>query len=423
MGGMRAPSEVIRMESPLVAETDVPDTRDALDDEVASLSTPHGVRTQESLGLLAAEAFAAVVETVLARCEDTCARSGENVVAALDAALAQSSSDFETAWAPGLGYVTEAIQRRDEALVQNGIIALLLNAASRGAQSEWRVECNKDIHVYVGDLVLPPASSFEVRRTAHDSTTLRLAGRDGAVTIDLWPRLASTDGDSSVRRLMSVQASSVPIRLWPHGRTMWGVSTGSKDSVAIADDEFAALRDALQNGIGLLAQAAPLYYEWVSSVLRRIIVKKRPRHDHGSGSFGQDLGVCECAVSEFHAPIELADTLVHEASHQYFNLVSFVGPAVEPGHDKLYYSPFKGVGRPLDRILVAYHAFANVSLLFQQCAAAGVSTPDSDSVERDVAVAERTLDGARDHLTAIGTALFEPLFQRRSRGWSDALRM
>jgi HEXXH motif-containing protein len=408
---------------PVVNQVDVLEDANEPAEDITSLSAPDGARTQEALGQLAVEAFSAVVETVLARCEDICERSGENVVAALDAALAQASSDFETAWAPGLGYLAEAIQRRDEVLIQNGIIAILLNAASRGAPTEWRVQCKKDIHLYVGDLVLPPASSFEVRRTAHDSTMLRLGGPTGKARMDLWPRLAPVDPESTVRRLLSVQTSGAPIRLWPHGLAMWGVSTDWNDRVTISDEEFAALRGTLQNGVDLLAQAAPPYYDWVTSVLRRIILKKRPRYDHGSGSFGRDLGVCECSLSEQHSPIELADTLVHESSHQYFNLVSFLGPTVEPGHDKLYYSPYKRCERPLDRILVAYHAFANVSLLFQQCAAAGISTPDSDPVERDIAAAERTLDEARDHLTAIGTALFEPLFQRRSRGWGDARRM
>ena len=70
-------------------------------------------------------------------------------------------------------------------------------------------------------------------------------------------------------------------------------------------------------------------------------------------------------LSLAHDPATIAELLVHEASHAYFHLLAQAGP-VDDGSDRaLYYSPFKGATCPIGVILLTYHAFANVVLLYR----------------------------------------------------------
>ena len=63
--------------------------------------------------------------------------------------------------------------------------------------------------------------------------------------------------------------------------------------------------------------------------------------------------------------IRLAETLIHEASHQYFFLGLRELSYCSLNDDVLYYSPFNKLDRPIERILLAYHAFANVLLFYR----------------------------------------------------------
>ncbi len=79
----------------------------------------------------------------------------------------------------------------------------------------------------------------------------------------------------------------------------------------------------------------------------------------------------------------LAETFVHEASHQHLNIVRRLGPVVNRTDAGLYYSPLKGSARPIEAILVAYHAVANMLLFYRDCLSSGIE--DSGYCERNYA--------------------------------------
>jgi len=114
--------------------------------------------------------------------------------------------------------------------------------------------------------------------------------------------------------------------------------------------------------------------------------------------------------------MSLAETLVHEASHQYFYLLSRLEP-VDDGTDKnLYYSPFAGTERSLDRILLAYHACGNILLLYRLCQQNG-APDDGYCAQREDAVMTQLAQLAaplRNNfaLTWVGRALYDPLVER-----------
>ncbi len=151
---------------------------------------------------------------------------------------------------------------------------------------------------------------------------------------------------------------------------------------------------------------------WCSRLIRAVIVlDSGDRSAMFSGSTSRWPGVVESS----HHPegIKLAESLVHEASHQHFFLASTLGPVDDGSDAQLYYSPVVRRDRPIDKILFAYHAFSNVLLFYRSCIGAGVDTGGFCEVEHDRLLPtlehlDSTLRSTRA-LTPVGRALWIPL--------------
>jgi HEXXH motif-containing protein len=169
----------------------------------------------------------------------------------------------------------------------------------------------------------------------------------------------------------------------------------------------------------IMRSGAPEYIRWVDNAVPFVI----PLRAHGaqitSGSSKADPGSCH--ISSASNPIALAEMLIHEATHQYYHLLTRVA-AVHDGTDKyLYYSPVKRRGRPVPYILLAYHAFANVLLFTRACVDAGIDDPNHylGANEAELVPQLAQLDDALSRttsLTTAGRALWRPLADRISGG-------
>ena len=105
--------------------------------------------------------------------------------------------------------------------------------------------------------------------------------------------------------------------------------------------------------------------------------------------------------------------LVHEASHQYFYAAQRFEAVSDADDRKLYYSPVKGTDRPIDKILLAFHAFANVGLFYKSCIATGLDDKNycKINLERHLPELNELAEHLRscNSLTKVGRALWEPL--------------
>lgn len=170
-------------------------------------------------------------------------------------------------------------------------------------------------------------------------------------------------------------------------------------------------------GIAGVADNAPQYLRWVERALRGIVVC--PLDD----PFRVVSGSGEDAPGVIHAShplgrMDVAEILVHECAHQYFYMLQRVGPVDDGTDSKLYWSPPIRKNRPLSRILMAYHALANVRLFYQL-----VRETDStdvayvDTYEDEMSASVAFLDAPLRNnpaLTALGRGLYEPLAERVS---------
>jgi HEXXH motif-containing protein len=164
----------------------------------------------------------------------------------------------------------------------------------------------------------------------------------------------------------------------------------------------------------LLSNCAPEYGIWVGDVLRGIVICRCNSSRTRSSSWMHAPGII--LASTTINPVTIAEMLVHESSHQYFHLVSRVGK-VDTGEDhEEYFSPAVQRPRPISRILIGYHAFANVLLFYRALLRNGMS---DDSYCRtmenrlcyDVEALELPLRG-NSSLTDIGRGLAEPLMEQ-----------
>jgi HEXXH motif-containing protein len=164
----------------------------------------------------------------------------------------------------------------------------------------------------------------------------------------------------------------------------------------------------------ILSQYVPAYIPWIGRTLTHAFLLDPKEGFVESGSVEYYLGFAH--FSAYANPAGIAELLIHEASHQYFNILCLLGPFDDGTDKELYHSTAVRRPRPLDRIGVAYHAFANVLIYYRECLAGGID--DDGWCERhlerwttDLRILEKPLR-QNPALTNVGRSLCEPLIER-----------
>lgn len=155
----------------------------------------------------------------------------------------------------------------------------------------------------------------------------------------------------------------------------------SELGVSLPEREFPAMCEELRTAGNLLRTFAPEYLKWVRPMVRWVVPLATPPGGYASGG-GQHLpGII--AVSGCCPPITLAESIVHEAAHQYLFLVTSFGRIAVPD-GRLYHSPLAKRQRPLERVVFAFHAAANIAILYQLVAGRdATSAPLPEEIERN----------------------------------------
>ncbi len=177
--------------------------------------------------------------------------------------------------------------------------------------------------------------------------------------------------------------------------------------VACANGDTTA---AWKASLALIREHGPHFLAAIDRVIRDVVPVQVPDGLMISGSRENHWG--EVFMSAMAKPLQFAEMLIHEASHQYYFLGCMVADVQDGSDTELYYSPVKRKKRPLDKILLAYHAFANVILFYRLCQADGLDTrEEQDAILPEVAELEKPLR-ANKALTPLGNAFWRPLAER-----------
>jgi hypothetical protein len=334
------------------------------------------------------------------------ARKSIGLLDLLEEAAEQPWPSFEQAWHFSLAAARDAVVESaslDEALrvavsVGGAILASRNNGEFRvtgslSAAPFWRDSIASISPVQLQLTCTTDEAQIEVRRNCQSTS-------DFSFQSDDW-------SDRS-KDLPLVQSSNIKLRLLTGTTARWiGCETPPNLSVAELDDAHKRILAAAT----LLENHTPRFAKWVGRVLRFISPIESPVGIMRSGSGRQWPGVAE--ISFRCTPIAIAEMLVHEASHQYYNILLMLDSVADGTDRHLYYSPIRKCERPLEMILLAYHAFSNVLFFYRECQSSGLEDggfckKNEEELVPDLMNLQDTLQSATS-LTEVGDALWRPL--------------
>ncbi|MBB4654901.1 HEXXH motif-containing protein [Xanthomonas sp. F14] len=184
--------------------------------------------------------------------------------------------------------------------------------------------------------------------------------------------------------------------------TMWPLTEDRAGSIEAVDGVLTTLRDSV-----------PEYLLWVLLPIKEITLL-HPTDPRKTQSRSSSIFPGNIQITAPSTLPRLLAQLVHECSHQYFHLGQWVGP-VTVANAPTAYSILKNTHRPLDRVLLGYHAFANIyaalMLLRTRTGDMHGSVLDQE-IEHAKTSAHQLgseLDSRLEYLTEIGQDLYLPL--------------
>lgn len=298
--------------------------------------------------------------------------------------------------------------KRPIALAANLAIHL---SASAGRASEWNAQLEPDSPLRVGKLIARPQEVAV--RTGNEGVDIRLI--DGNVT---EVKLEAAADPEPTGQLKSAGIYLLtPIRLFVTSGAIPGDTFFVEEADPFSSQELAKFAEDLEAGLEFIARYAPDYLDWIATAVTVVVPCRAPEEMMLSGSSNTLPGLLR--ITSERAPSKTAEMLVHEASHQYLHTALRLS-TVDDGTDAtMYYSPARDEYRPIDKILTAYHAFANVEIMYASALAKGWQPSEGDlesvqAVSSDVDILEGPLR-ENSALTAAGRALVDPLVAGRPR--------
>jgi HEXXH motif-containing protein len=303
-----------------------------------------------------------------------------------------------------------------------------VHLCSSGVPGTWRAKFEEPSRIRWGNLLLPRAVEVWISG-GPDSFALGLVDASGQhLDLNLW-RSAEGWQEMHSQQLARCTLDDHAVLLIT-GVTSDFIAGDTSDFIEflqpnaelsrLSPDEILGI---CSETVALMRRYAPSYLRWIDKVLRQVIPLE-----------GQNDRLRSCSNSDFPGTVEIsfpsrhlstAEMLVHEASHQYFHIVRRFG-AVHDGSDKrLYHSPVRGEGRPIEAILLAFHAFGNVVLFYRLCIEAGLE--DNGYCEINAARHLSELEIMLSHLqsshalTEIGALLWRPLAAKLFPGTAMAM--
>jgi len=370
-------------------------------------SCPHEFLDEKFLETVAVEYARGFAERFVHRCRRNWNTESRELLQFLDACL-DKPWGFNTVWDDSFGLVRRAVRDAPTAGLRQPAATLGLRLLERGQQGEWEIELESPARLHWDNVLLPRASWIRVTGTRTEATIL-YRNRFGKRRIEF-------------RRSKSGWASDRPdapstVERYGHRYILFpgaAVGTFTLDGVPrLKRAAFGLARRELLRALDLLARFAPIYLPWVGRVLRTIIPVASRGTTFFSGSGQDSPGSVYLSI---HCPaVAVAEMLIHEATHQYFYLLSRYG-ALDHGSTNTYYSPIKRTERPISMILLAHHAFGNVLLFYRLCRRngltdAGYCEMHEANLAPQVQQLQDTLASAKA-LTPLGDALWQPLASR-----------
>jgi hypothetical protein len=225
-------------------------------------------------------------------------------------------------------------------------VALLAWFATLGIAGEWQLNIPERQLIYLG--VQPVSLLGEIR--VHVSFD-RITVQSQLCQIDfvsvgncIWRRAPGKPGVDVARHVVVFHADN-PI-----------ATTGFAEHLPLAASAQTA--SDVAHAIGLIEETSAPLHGWIDQAIAGVLCLEAPP---GSCSSGSSVSYPGLVFVTHPINVEnLAVLLVHEAAHIYFNALSQHVQLVQLGTTETIYSPFRGLRRPIGKVLLAFHAAANI---------------------------------------------------------------
>lgn len=343
----------------------------------------------------------------------------ENILASLGSGVVSSlrewldtSPSFPEAWTPLFGRAVDLVRARNgEEQAPALAVQILLHLHQAGRSGSWEAKIPHCARFRIGSHVTP-----DLRFCSCESTdeSFHLKGelcRGRAFECEFSSDTLSSASEP-LQRLAHLETSLGRILLLTSGGHCHVESPRDFDGVLEEIDKDGTA--CLSRGLALINQYASVYSRWTELVLREVIPLRQAGDRLRSGGVATHFGQIHMTVSDSRTLV--AEMFVHEATHQYFELLRRLDPLEESGESFEFYSPVVGRPRPLWAILKAFHAFANVAMLHSILRQNGISEEELAPVNEGQVASDIQILG--DHLaqhakfTAAGRSLYEDLVEQ-----------
>jgi hypothetical protein len=369
----------------------------------AILFAPDGETTHRDIvGRLIAGYYVAAASSII-----ECARRAD-LVAHDDLFLLPPSSydnEPERLWTPEVGFALE-LSLGGAPLASTALAQLALANACYGCNQDTSLGTATFVSLQFSGVPLPPTSSIRIV-SAPDEVTIIIGDLEFRFVRrgTFW---ASDDASDYIR----VPAPTVDLMVT--GDHCVDMALISSDQPVIGPAIFSDAVSSICTTFDLIDRGASQYSLWVRRLLRQVhALGQMTRGDRvNSRSYERRPGIVVATAPR--NPIFLGDVIVHETSHQHFFLLQRVTRLTTENASGLkFMSALNGKWRDMDRILVAYHAVANMLIYHAAIAKSGLIDP---TVAKDRF--EYLKSVGRDYLTTIaknssllsadGLAFWEP---------------
>ncbi|GHO82599.1 aKG-HExxH-type peptide beta-hydroxylase [Dictyobacter formicarum] len=274
----------------------------------------------------------------LARFGEDLQRRSNGLLAFLETWLEHEKATFDTVWNLAFGEVKQVLLpgSQNDHVRTAAALALQLQYSNNQLTNEWSIQLTAPTRLKWGRWLLPTADWLTVSSEGRQVTIrLRYQGKERQV--------AFRQGDEgwkgeNIEQMPQINAGQRRIDVLHLNALNYSAFDDIIHSFAqdLTPDEVSA---RCQATIMLLHDYADIYLPWVERVVRYIIPLQSENDFVFSSSYADRPGVVTISFPARLAA--LAEMLVHEATHQYFHLLSSVGNVDDGSDATLYYSPYK----------------------------------------------------------------------------------
>jgi len=317
-------------------------------------------------------------------------------------------------WCPELGQCLATLTSGKVAVARRALTQLAVNALEAGVPGRWESDFAEPVRLRWGHLLLPEALRLEAESDGAEGR-VRIRGLGGEAR-DLR-FLVRGGGESEAREAgaeplpyLELGRRKVLLLSGPHCE-QFGLPGPVLPGVEAVTEEHLRTFSA---PLALFEEHFPGWVPWIERVLRAITLSEPAPAGIHSGTVEGYYGSIWISASD--DSLKIAESLLHEASHQYFFLLNRLG-ALTNDDGRRFYSPFVQRERPPDKLLLAYHAFTNVEMFYTECLRRGIKAAQCRLVlaqlKQELGCVQRSLSTEID-LTPVGRCIFDSLLTYRS---------